>query len=48
MQSPPKTIKNIETRVKVLERVLCKEIIQKEALFCFRLSGCLLRKVRFV
>ena len=45
MQSPPKTIKNIETRVKVLERVLCKEITQKEAAEALEVSERQIRRL---
>lgn len=38
MQSSPKMIKGIETRVKVLERVLCKEITQKQAAEALEIS----------
>ena len=45
MQSPTKTIKNIEIRVKVLERVLCKEITQKEAAEALEVSERQIRRL---
>lgn len=45
MQSPPKTIKGIETRVKVLERVLCKEITQKQAAEALEVSERQIRRL---
>lgn len=45
MQSPTKTIKNIEIRVKVLERVLCKEITQKEAAEVLEVSERQIRRL---
>lgn len=45
MQSPPKTIKNIDTRVKVLERVLCKEITQKQAAQALEVSERQIRRL---
>lgn len=45
MQSPSKTIKDIEIRVKVLERVLCKEITQKEAAEALEVSERQIRRL---
>ena len=45
MQSSSKTIKDIEIRVKVLERVLCKEITQKEATEALEVSERQIRRL---
>lgn len=45
MQSSSKTIKDIEIRVKVLERVLCKEITQKEAAEALEVSERQIRRL---
>lgn len=45
MQSPSKTIKDIEICVKVLERVLCKEITQKEAAEALEVSERQIRRL---
>ena len=45
MQSPSKTIKDIEIRAKVLERILCKGITQKEAAEALEVSERQIRRL---